>query len=367
MTTIDAAAARNVHKTISSVAFIALLTGLVAGCSSGGDGVLSALSTNQQSATTQQASQQTAPVKGRVAIAPIIGPPNNVTAQLSTQLVGALRQGGVQAVQPVSGAAAAQSDYTLRGYIVAAKEAAGTKVSYIWDVTNPKGHRVNRITGEEIIAGAATADPWASVTPQILQAIASKTATSLSAWMPAKQAPAATPAAKPASAPATVPVAQRATSATTTAQRPTAARVAQATPKPAASARATGSIPRAGGLAVIVPRVTGAPGDGSTALALALQNELRKKGIKLAAGTGAGTAHRVEGKVAVGANNGGKQPISIDWVVKDPRGAKLGTVAQKNEIPAGSLNGKWGPTASAAAAAAAQGIIRLLPQKTASR
>ncbi|MEM7748497.1 MAG: hypothetical protein AAF346_09625 [Pseudomonadota bacterium] len=366
MTTIDAAAARNVHKTISSAAFIALLTGLVAGCTNGGDGVLSALSTNQQSATTQQASQQTAPVKGRVAIAPIIGPPNNVTAQLSTQLVGALRQGGVQAIQPVSGAAAAQSDYTLRGYIVAAKEAAGTKVSYIWDVTNPKGHRVNRITGEEIIAGAATADPWASVTPQILQAIASKTATSLSAWMPAKQAPAATPAVKPASAPAT-PVAQRPTSATTTAQRPAAQRVAQTAARPAPSARATGSIPRASALAVVVPRVTGAPGDGSTALALALQNELRKKGINLAAGTAVGTAHRVEGKVAVGANSGGKQPISIDWVVKDPRGAKLGTVAQKNEIPAGSLNGKWGPTASAAAAAAAQGIIRLLPQKTASR
>ena len=67
------------------------------------------------------------------------------------------------------------------------------------------------------------------------------------------------------------------------------------------------------------------------------------------------------------AGGAGKQKISIDWVVKDPRGNKLGTVSQKNEIPAGSLNGKWGGTASAAAAAAAQGIIRLLPQKTASR
>ena len=361
MTTIDAAAARNVHKTILSVAFIALTTGLVTACSSGGDGVLSALSTNQQTAT-QQAVQPNAPVKGTVAIAPIIGPPNNVTAQLSTQLIGALRQSGVQAIQPVSGAAVSQSDYTLQGYIVAAKEAAGTKVAYIWDVTNPKGHRVNRITGEEIIAGAATADPWASVTPQTLQMIASKTATSLSAWMPSPKPPAAvTPA---STVPKAVPVAQNPAATATTAQRTVPQRVAQARRTAIIN---TGSIPRPGGLAVVVPRVTGAPGDGSTALALALQNELRKKGITLAPAGASNAAHRVEGKVVVGANADGKQPISIDWVVKDPRGTKLGTVAQKNEIPAGSLNGKWGPTAGAAAAAAAQGIIRLLPQKTASR
>ncbi len=334
------------------------MASVVTGCTSGGDGVLSALSANQSSTTQQAASPLTAPVKGTVAIAPIIGPPNNVTTQLSTQLVAALRQGGVQAIQPVAGAAAPQSDYTLRGYIVAAKEAAGTKVSYIWDVTNPKGHRVNRITGEEIVAGAATADPWASVSPQIMQTIASKTATSLSAWMPAKKAPAA----------ATAPIAQATQSSINTAQRTATQSIAQASRSAAsATAGATGSIPRPGGLAVVVPRVTGAPGDGSTALALALQNELRKKGIPLASGAAAGAAHRIEGKVAVGASNGGKQPISIDWVVKDPRGTKLGTVAQKNEIPAGSLNGKWGPTAGAAAAAAAQGIIRLLPQKTASR
>ena len=361
MTTIDAAAARNVHKTISSVAFIALLASLVSGCTSGGDGVLSALSTNQSSTSQQTAASLTAPVKGTVAIAPIIGPPNNVTAQLSTQLVGALRQGGVQAIQPVAGAAAPKSDYTLRGYIVAAKEAAGTKVSYIWDVTNPQGHRVNRITGEEIVSGAATADPWASVTPQIMQTIASKTATSLSAWMPAKQVPAAKPA--------SVPVAQATRSTINTAQRTATQSIAQTSSGAVSTAAgATGSIPRpGGGLAVVVPRVSGAPGDGSTALALALQNELRKKGIPLSSAGAAGAAHRVEGKVAVGASQGGKQSISIDWVVKDPRGTKLGTVAQKNEIPAGSLNGKWGPTAGAAAAAAAQGIIRLLPQKTASR
>ena len=48
--------------------------------------------------------------------------------------------------------------------------------------------------------------------------------------------------------------------------------------------------------------------------------------------------------------------------MRDPRGKKLGTVSQRNEIPEGSLDGEWGPTATQAAGAAAQGIVKLLPQ-----
>jgi hypothetical protein len=68
----------------------------------------------------------------------------------------------------------------------------------------------------------------------------------------------------------------------------------------------------------------------------------------------------------VGAAKEGKQAIQIDWRVKDPQGKALGTVSQKNEIPEGSLDGSWGKTADAAAAAAAQGIVKLLPQQRAS-
>jgi hypothetical protein len=70
----------------------------------------------------------------------------------------------------------------------------------------------------------------------------------------------------------------------------------------------------------------------------------------------------VEGKVVMGQGKDGKQPIQIDWNVIDPAGKKLGTVSQKNEVPQGSLDGAWGKTADAAAAAAAQGILKLLPQ-----
>jgi hypothetical protein len=98
----------------------------------------------------------------------------------------------------------------------------------------------------------------------------------------------------------------------------------------------------------------------------AIQRELQRSGVKLAAASSAQT-YTVQGRVKMGPGKNGKQPITIDWDVKDPSGKKLGTVSQKNEVPQGSLDGAWGKTADAAAAAAAQGILKLLPKaKTAS-
>ena len=89
-----------------------------------------------------------------------------------------------------------------------------------------------------------------------------------------------------------------------------------------------------------MPAVTGAPGDGSTSLTAAIQRELAGKGVALADRPTA-TAYRVEGTVTVGQAKDGKQPINIEWLVRDPQGKKLGTVSQKNEIPEGSLDGPW--------------------------
>jgi hypothetical protein len=111
----------------------------------------------------------------------------------------------------------------------------------------------------------------------------------------------------------------------------------------------------------MVPNVVGAPGDGSVALTGAIQRELTRSGVSLTEQATAQT-YKVEGKVVVGQGQNGKQPIQIDWDVKDPQGKKLGTVSQKNEIPQGSLDGAWGKTADAAASAAAQGIVKLLPK-----
>ena len=166
----------------------------------------------------------------------------------------------------------------LRGYVVAAREKAGSKVSYIWDVTDQAGKRAHRITGEEM-AGVATGDPWSSVNGQIIQAVADKTASQIATWYAtttsgtpvaantAAPSPVATAAATQAAstaagtvAPAAA-VAPAAQQAVATAGATPAAQTAALTPG-AARGETTGSIEQ-GPFNTVVPAVTGAPGDGA--------------------------------------------------------------------------------------------------------
>ena len=287
-------------------------------------------------------------VTSKVAIAPVIGAPDKIGKQIQSQLTAALAQRNIG----VSPSTTSGSAYTLRGYVVSAREATGTKISYIWDVTNASGKRVNRITGEELAPASANRDPWQTVSPQITQAIASKTAGSLAAWLPT-QAP------KPAAV-AQKPTTPSATTGTPTAKAPATTNA----PVQNAALNQGGANTTTGAVAALVPTVVGAPGDGGVSLTSAIQRELQRNGIGLAKSPGAQN-YTIEGKVNVGAGKNGKQPIQIDWHVKDPKGKKLGTVSQKNEIPQGSLDGAWGQTANAAAAAAAQGILKLLPKSQA--
>jgi uncharacterized lipoprotein YmbA len=278
----------------------------------------------------------------KITIAPVIGPPQSVSATLQTQLTAALEKRNIRVAKTPE----TKALYTLRGYVVSAKEKKGakTRVSYSWDVSDATGKGVHRFTGEEVTPSGKSADSWAAVTPKLLEAITTKTVGSVAAWLPTQ-----------AAAPAV---------ATNQGGAPLV-KTAAAKPNPTASASATGpvtgSIGRAGALSTIVPNVTGAPGDGSKSLRSALQRELQRSGVKLASVSSAQT-YTVQGRVKVGPGKNGKQPIKIDWDVRDPSGKKLGTVSQKNEVPQGSLDGSWGKTADAAAAAAAQGILKLLPR-----
>ena len=358
----------------------------LAGCETGNN-LLSGNSAPAPQAALADTQQPAASTRtARVEVAPIIGAPEAVARDLQAQLSGAMERSKIS----VARGPESKGEYVLRGYIVAAREKAGSKISYIWDVTDQSGKRANRITGEEFAAGVPGKDPWSSVTPQIVQNIADKTAAQIAAWLPGNSG---TPVASNTSAPAMatqaeaqpVKTAQTAASQAITATPAVASAVtpvatpaalttapsstiaaATASPQAAASAAAstTGSIENGGGPTTVVSSVTGAPGDGSTSLSGAIQRELGKSGVSLASSPNA-QAYKVEGKVAVGQGKDGKQPIQIDWNVIDPKGKKLGTVSQKNEVPQGSLDGAWGKTADLAAQAAAQGILKLLPQKSA--
>lgn len=281
-------------------------------------------------------------------IVPVTGSPDNVSSGLQSKLIAKLQQKGLSVVP--KGTA---SKYVLRGYIVASRESSGSKLSYIWDVTDSAGKRLHRIKGSQVAGGKKGADPWSSVTPAVIDAIASKTADELAQWVPNATGSVPVASNAPAGSPGTYSNSAQSSGSPTT--------LAQAARTPTSGT--TGSIGATGPASAMVPAVTGAPGDGGVALTSAIQRELSRNGVSLASVPAANT-YRVQGNVAIGQSQDGKQPIQIDWTVVDPSGKKLGTVTQKNQVPQGTLDGAWGKTADAAASAAAQGILKLLPKKS---
>jgi hypothetical protein len=255
----------------------------------------------------------------KIAVAPIIGAPQKVASELTHALVVAGKERNLTLTPGTGG-----GNYVLRGYLLATPDPRGSKVSYIWDVTDSKGTRVTRVSGEETVKRSGS-DPWGGVDSRAIRSIANKTTSQLAASLPGGS----------------------------TASVASASQAGSPAPTPAT--------PRAAG--VLVTPVAGAPGDGSRSLATALKKRLYAGGIKLANGTTT-NVYTVKGTVKLSDASGGRQSIHIDWLVLDPNGRRLGRVSQQNTIPKGSLNGPWGAIADAAAGAAANGIIKLLPKSS---
>lgn len=296
-------------------------------------------------ATQPVAAKPAIPSRAKVAIAPIIGAPDKVAQDLAAHLSTSVKKQQVA----ISSSRGETVDYTLRGYVVAARDRAGTKVSYIWDVTNQAGKRVKRITGEEVIRGGTGKDPWSAVSPAVMQKIANRTATTFGRWLPAKPLVASNGQPPSRSSVGAIGAGSQVAAVT---KRPTTGSISAAK--------------RPGSTAAIVMAVQGAPGDGGVSLTHAIQRQLAGKGVSLTKLKTRST-YSVQGRVSMGKPTNGKQSIKIEWFVRDPSGKSLGTVAQNNSIPQGSLDGAWGKTADAVASAAVQGIVKLLPRKTASR
>jgi len=106
--------------------------------------------------------------------------------------------------------------------------------------------------------------------------------------------------------------------------------------------------------------VTGASGDGEQALSSALAKRLTVAGVKQATAL-ADNVYSVEGIVKLAMAKGGRQAVRIDWTIFAPDGTTLGGVSQTKLVRKGSLDKKWGAAADAAARAAANAIVKLLP------
>ena len=112
-----------------------------------------------------------------VAFAPVIGAPAKVSSKMNESLAAAAGQKNIRV------ASSQDAEYTIRGYLVAAADAKGTKLSYIWDITDKSGKRAKRLQGDELIEGKKGGDPWALVDDAAIQRISAKTADEISSWM----------------------------------------------------------------------------------------------------------------------------------------------------------------------------------------
>ena len=314
---------------------------------------LAACETGSSASSDAVSSNLTSPQQAKskpIAFAPVIGAPAKVSSKMTELLVASAGQKNIPVVAPK------EAEYTVRGYLVAAADAKGTKLSYIWDITDKGGKRAKRIQGDELIEGKKGGDPWALVDEPAMQRVATKTTDDLTAWMPTSGAPASTASTSEAAQPASQ-VAEQPQQGALRSQE--AAANVLAVQQPDATSAAQPVVARGPAIAM-VPPVTGAPGDGEASLTAAMRRHLEQAGVKLIEGNDP-TAYTVRGSVQLGNPDGGQQPITIRWLVVDPTGKTMEkAVVQRNKVPEGSLNGSWGQVADLAAGEAARSVAKLI-------
>jgi len=280
-------------------------------------------------------------------------------------------------------------NFLMSGDFQAIPGPTGVVLAYRWVLNNDKGQVIYTIQAQET-GPASAGDPWQSVVPDVLRRVAAFTAENLSSRLSqlgyATQAAGLPPpsstlamagpnaekdvdyetlygpnagaimAAMDASAPVdTASLGHPAPPPLTPPSPPQQAPEAVAKVSPAPAKTPAGRQIRA----VAVTRVSGSPGKGNGELLAAMRRTLAAAGwpVLTRAREDALTIH---GEVALGAPASRSQKVVLKWIVAMPDGKVLGTIAQANQVPAGSLDKGWGQTADLAAQAASQGIFAVV-------
>lgn len=153
----------------------------VAGCTADG-GPLTALQPPEAPTSSTRSDEprprRTANGPVGITLMPVIGAPVEAVRPLSRTFREKAERSGV-AVLPAATPGVAHS---LKGYLSATALATSTEISYVWDVFDPTGHRLYRISGVERTAQTA-ADPWQAVSPELMARIAERTLADYLAWL----------------------------------------------------------------------------------------------------------------------------------------------------------------------------------------
>jgi hypothetical protein len=276
------------------------------------------------------------------------------------------------------------SGFVVIGNMSAVATEQGTAVVYVFDVWDPSRKHQQRIAGEEVIPGGAFADPWSAVDDSALQRIAVDTTDQLAGFISAmgyeiRMASVPPPAGMLSDAADSITTASATGSlyrsprelggedqyaSLAGVEAPAATYAASQPDSGATLAAAQVSVPPPAPepgqpTAIAVPLVVGASGHGNRELAEAMRLAMGGTGLPVVEDRREG-ALTIVGEVEVKPADGAQQAVALNWKVLAPNGALLGTIAQNNTVPAGSLDRGWGETAMYAAEAAAGGIFELL-------
>lgn len=124
-------------------------------------------------------------------------------------------------------------------------------------------------------------------------------------------------------------------------------------------------IPGFPGASLFVAPLDDGPGDSARSLIPALRAELAATGLPVSKQQGPSDL-LVQGKIDLKPAPNGQEEIAIAWTVAASHdGKELGRIDQRNQVPAGSLDGPWGALAVEIARGAAAGIMKLLTQAAA--
>lgn len=329
-----------------------------------------------------------------IAIKEAAGLPANQLAALTDALVASAAKRDMAIVE----GAIDGNTLLLAGNFQARPEPGSVVVVYNWMLSNSGGQVLHTIAAEEATNIAPGPDPWAAVTPAVLQRIAAFTAENLSSRLSqlgyatqvgglpppldsfqlagagadkemdyeTLHGPGAVPpgpimaAAETAQAAAAPDSRQPPADDTGPAQQKTAEAAPIPEPVPAqkpppAKKEKTGPVIKA----VAVLPVTGAPGKGNDELTSAMRTTLKSAGWPVIQAPRK-DALTIAGTVELSPPNGATQKVALAWTVKSPDGKVLGTVKQANDVSAGSLDRAWNDAAVAAAEGGAIGIFDLI-------
>lgn len=114
----------------------------------------------------------------RIQFAPIVGTSVEAATTLSQRLSTRARERGIVLARSNDPAAT----HVLKGYFTPLAEGKETTVIYVWDVYDPAGNRVHRITGQQK-APSGGGDGWSSVSSSTMQTIADATIDQLITWL----------------------------------------------------------------------------------------------------------------------------------------------------------------------------------------